>query len=112
MPHGSLRKKFRSFLDIRECRELYDCSGSDDSLTFGLLSPLGSPDHMEIPDPKSVSGDSKTLRRAFSRTFSWKKRKPPGPVCTESTLSEEKLEADEMCKIFIIGYSGIGKTGS
>ena len=113
MPNASLRKKFRSFLDIREARELYDCSGSDDSLPFGLLSPLcPGLDQDDVTDVKSSSGDSNTLKRAFKRTLSWKKRKSQSPTSIDKLVSEEKLTSgEESCTIFIIGYSGVGKTG-
>lgn len=114
MPHASFKKKFRSFLDIREAREFYDSSESEESLSLGLTSPLGSPDHDEVPDMKSSSADTSTLRRAFTRTFSWKKRKSQSPTSIEKMLTEgDKSTAayDEACTIFIIGYSGTGKTG-
>ena len=109
MPHNLLgRKKFRSFVDVRDAQDLSDCSGSEESLA---CSSLGASDYDFVQDIKSLSGGTEALKRAFSRTFSWKKKKSPCKPEGDSGSPTEKLKPKDPCKIFVIGNSGIGKTG-
>ena len=114
MPHASFKKKFRSFLDVREDREYFDCSsGSDESLPFSSLGLLnGYPDLDDSSGAKSPGGDTNTFRRALRRTLSWKRRKSHSPTCIEAIQAHNKSMPEEpSCTLFIIGYSGVGKTG-
>lgn len=115
MPQASFKKRFRSFLDIREDREYFDCSsGSDESLPFCPLSPLSiCPDLDDSSGAKSPGGDTNTFRQALKRTLSWKKRKSQSPSCIETFSPHEKSTPEEAsCTLFIIGYSGVGKTAA
>ena len=107
MPHATFRKKFRSFLDLPE---YCDCSGSDENLPFGSLSPSSTCTDLEDSrDAKSPVGDTSTFRRAIKRTLSWKRRKSQS---IDTLHPDVKLTPEEeSCTIFIIGYSGVGKTG-
>eukprot|EP00795_Rhopilema_esculentum_P012022 gene12022-2607_t len=108
MPHNLLgRKKFRSFVDVRDAQDLSDCSGSEESLA---CSSLGASEYDFAQDIKSSSGGTVVLKRAFSRTFSWKKKKVPCKPEGDAGSQTEKLKPKDPCKIFVIGNSGIGKT--
>ena len=102
-----MKKKIRSFLDIRNLRDSYYSSASDeDSSSITSLSPSAASEQDDTQDIKSSSAGRGTLRRALSWRFSWGKTKRK-----DRNSNLDDLKTVETCRLFVIGYPSVGKTG-